>query len=399
MITSSQVRLDQLATTMESGFACGKSKLVTQGLLHLRPFNIGRNGEIDLTQEYRVPSEAAPRSKAGLHAGDILFNNTNSPELVGKTAVVRENLNAGFSNHVTLIRIDPARCDPMFVAAYLRRLWMQGHFRAHCTQWVSQAAFGTRLLARLPVSLPPLEEQRRIVGILNRAAKIERLRARAQERLAEFIPALFVKMFGDPVENPMEWEVSPLGDVCISTQYGTSRKANNYAEGVPVLRMGNVTYDGNLDCAELKYVLLSDIDIAKHALCAGDILFNRTNSKELVGKTGMWDGRFAAVAASYFIRLRLDKARACPSYVWAFMNSSAMKRRLFDNARGAIGQANINAREIKSLPLPIPPLSLQRRYDQAVAATRATAAISEAGSQSASALNDSLMSLLLEASA
>ena len=252
-----------------------------------------------------------------------------------------------------------------------------------------------KALMSLAVPLPPLDEQRRMVGILNRAAKIERLRARAAERLRDFIPALFIKMFGDPVENPMGWEIRPLGDVCISTQYGTSRKANNDAEGVPVLRMGNVTYDGYLDCAELKYVPFSDTDIAKYALRAGDILFNRTNSMELVGKTGMWDGRFAAVAASYFIRLRFDEALVCPSYVWAFMNSRAMKRRLFETARGAIGQANINARELKALPMLIPPLSLQRSYGEVVAAVCAAAAIAGAGSQTASALNGSLMSRLL----
>ena len=70
-----------------------------------------------------------------------------------------------------------------------------------------------KALMSLPVPLPPLDEQRQIVGILNRAAKIERLRAQAADRLREFIPALFVKMFGDPVENPMGWIVEPLGNL------------------------------------------------------------------------------------------------------------------------------------------------------------------------------------------
>ena len=193
-----KVGFDELATEMESGFACGKSNLVEKGLLHLRPFNIGRNGELDLTRKYRVPNEMVPGKKSTLNAGDILFNNTNSLDLVGKTAIVRENLAAGFSNHLTRIRLDPERCDPMFVGAYLRRLWLEGYFRHHCTQWVSQAAYGSRLLARLWMPLPPLEEQRRIVAILNRAARIERLRTQAQELTRELMPALFVRMFGDP---------------------------------------------------------------------------------------------------------------------------------------------------------------------------------------------------------
>ena len=212
-----------------------------------------------------------------------------------------------------------------------------------------------KITLSLPIFLPPLDEQRRIVGILDRAAKIERLRTQVAHRLREIIPALFVRMFGDPVENPMRWKVHALGDFCTLTQYGTSRKANDRSEGVPVLRMGNITYRGDLDCTDLKCVTLSESEFRKYALRPGDILFNRTNSKELVGKTGIWDGRFEAVAASYFIRLRLDETRVMPNYVWAFLNSAAMKTRLFAMARGAIGQANINAKELRSLPLPVPP--------------------------------------------
>ena len=245
-------------------------------------------------------------------------------------------------------------------------------------------------LKEAKIPLPPLDEQRRIVGILNRAARIERLRARAEERLREFIPALFIKMFGDPNENPMGWSLDLLGKYCVLTQYGTSKKANDQTEGIPVLRMSNVTYNGYLDCTDLKHVTLSKTDIMKHALRTRDILFNRTNSKELVGKTGIWDGRFPAVAASYFIRLRLDESRVCPVYIWAFLNSSATKRRLFDTARGAIGQANINAKEVKSLLVPVPPLARQRLYADIVEAARNIIAVTELSSKSASTLTASL---------
>ena len=285
--------------------------------------------------------------------------------------------------------------DREFIAFLLRR--------NETVDYVMSSVTGARMprtdmkaLMSLPVPLPPLDEQRRIVGILNRAAKIERLRARAQERLREFVPALFVRMFGDPVENPMGWYVRPLGAFCILTQYGTSKKATNQAGGLPVLRMGNVTYRGDLDCTDLKWVTLSESDVEKHLLRTGDILFNRTNSKELVGKTGIWDGRFEAVAASYFIRLRVDETCVCPTYVWAFMNSPATKQRLFEAARGAIGQANINAKELKSLLLPVPPIDLQRWYAELVETARAALKNAESGSSDTSALQRSLMSRLLD---
>ena len=284
--------------------------------------------------------------------------------------------------------------DREFIAYLLRR--------KETVEYVMASVTGARMprtdmkaLMSLPVPLPPLDEQQRVVGILNRAAKIERLRAQARERFREFILALFLKMFGDPVENPMGWEVRALGELCTLTQYGTSKKANDRAEGLPVLRMGNITYGGDLDCSDLKWVALSERDIEKYALRSGDILFNRTNSKELVGKTGVWDGRFEAVAASYFIRLRLDETRVCPAYVWGFMNSAAMKHRLFAAARGAIGQANINAKEVKSLSLPVPPSSLQVRYAEVVEAARTALIVAESGSRTTSELGTSLMSRLL----
>ena len=248
----------------------------------------------------------------------------------------------------------------------------------------------------LKIPLPPLDEQRRIVGILNRSAKIERMRARARELMGEFMRALFVKMFGDPVENPMGWDVRPLGAYCILTQYGTSKKATNQAAGLPVLRMGNVTYCGDLDCTDLKWIALSESDVEKHILRTGDILFNRTNSKALVGKTGIWDGRCEAVSASYFIRLRLDETSVCPTYVWAFMNSKTMKQRLFESARGAIGQANINAKELKSFLLPVPPLDLQHRYADLVETARSALGVAESYRSDTSALQSSLMSRLLD---
>ena len=250
---------------------------------------------------------------------------------------------------------------------------------------------------REQLPLPPLDEQRRIVGILNRAAKIERLRALAQNRLRELVPALFVNMFGDPVENPLRWEVRTLGEYCVSVQYGTSKKASELTGGTPTLRMGNITYDGYLDCEEnkLKYIKLEDADLKKYELRAGDILFNRTNSKELVGKTGIWDGRFEAVPASYFIRLRVDEAVLHPTFVWACMNSSSIKRRLFDMARGAIGQANINAKEVKSILLPVPTLALQEKFANSVKTIRSATSAAESGSRIASVLTGSLMSRLL----
>jgi type I restriction enzyme, S subunit len=104
----------------------------------------------------------------------------------------------------------------------------------------------------------------------------------------------------------------------------------------------------------------------------GDILFNRTNSKDLVGKTGLWDGQMQAVAASYFIRVRVSRDRVVPEFLWALMNSAHMKRVLRATARGAIGQANINSTELQNLSIYQPPGDLQRLFAARWKAIRTT---------------------------
>ena len=209
------------------------------------------------------------------------------------------------------------------------------------------------------VAVPPLPEQRRIVDLLSRAEGIVRLRREAEKKAAELIPALFNDMFGDPATNPKGWPVSTLGDAIESADYGSSTKASDDGSGVPLIRMGNVSYEGTLNLFALKFVNLPPKEVEKYRLQQGDILFNRTNSKDLVGKTGLWNDSREAIAASYFIRLRVhpDKLHSC--YLWVFMNSKHMKRILFDTARGAIGQANINSKELKAFKIALPPLDLQ----------------------------------------
>jgi type I restriction enzyme S subunit len=214
----------------------------------------------------------------------------------------------------------------------------------------------------LPIPLPSLPEQRRIVDLLSRAEGIVRLRREASRCAAELIPALFLDMFGDPATNPKGWAVATVGDVLAAADYGSSSKASSDGSGLPMIRMGNVTYAGNLDLADLKYVDLPAEEVERYCLQEGDILFNRTNSKDLVGKTGLWDGSCAAIVASYFIRLRVQRQAVSSHYLWAFMNTAHMKRVLFDTARGAIGQSNINSKELKAFPLPVPPPALQDQF-------------------------------------
>lgn len=223
---------------------------------------------------------------------------------------------------------------PLLPARELNRQYLAYYLRSPSTvAQITDRSAGARMpradmdfVLSLEIPLLHLDEQRRIVDILSRAEGIVRLRREAQQKASELIPAIFIDMFGDPATNPKGWPVSPLGELLAAADYGSSTKASPTNTGLPIIRMGNVTTAGDLDLDELKYVELSDADIERFRLRKGDLLFNRTNSKELVGKTGLWDGSLDAVAASYFIRLRARLDTAHPTYLWAWMNSRHMKR-------------------------------------------------------------------------
>ncbi len=226
---------------------------------------------------------------------------------------------------------------------------------------------------RKKLLLPPLEEQRRIAAILDKADELRAKRRAALEQLDTLTQAIFLDMFGDPAVNPRGWTVVQIGEVTASTTYGTAQKASS--EGaVPVLRMGNLTATGAIDTTDVKFLDGAD---EKHRLRPGDVLFNRTNSADLVGKTAVFRLPGEWAYAGYLVRLRLTED-AAPDFVGTFMNLPTTKQRLRSMCKAIVGQANINATELQRIPMPLPPRGLQddfaRRLDAVERAKRRAAA-------------------------
>lgn len=219
-----------------------------------------------------------------------------------------------------------------------------------------------RKFEALCVSIPSIEEQRRIVCKIQEAFKrvreVKKLRQRSLDDATALEGAVFADFIHELYKNSNVSTVA-LGDVLIRCQYGSSSKANSVEEGVPILRMGNIQ-DGYLDTRNLKHISLSAKDLAKFRLSEGEILFNRTNSLKLVGKAATFTGlKGDWVFASYLIRLEVDRSRAMPEYVAAVINSRIGQDYVYRTARRAIGMVNVNAKQIQQLELPLPALADQ----------------------------------------
>ena len=209
-------------------------------------------------------------------------------------------------------------------------------------------------------NLDNIEKQLEIIDVLGRCKKVIEARKQELVELDSLTKARFVEMFGDPVKNPKGWEVVTIGDIVTEVRYGTSKPA---VEGgkYPYLRMNNLTADGHLDLNDLKYIDIPDDEIEKCVVRKGDVLFNRTNSIELVGKTVVFDLQEDMIIAGYIIRVRLNK-RLLPEILSQYMNLEALKDILRSMAKGAVNQANINAQELQSIKVYIPDMELQKQF-------------------------------------
>ena len=163
------------------------------------------------------------------------------------------------------------------------------------------------VLENCEIEVPSLDKQKEIENKLAFSQKIIEKRKQELSALDDLIKARFVELFGDPIKNPKGWEVVTIGDIVTEVRYGTSKPA---VEGgkYPYLRMNNLTSDGHLDLNDLKYIDILDDEIEKCVVRKGDVLFNRTNSIELVGKTAVFDLSEDMVIAGYIIRVRLNES-------------------------------------------------------------------------------------------
>lgn len=217
--------------------------------------------------------------------------------------------------------------------------------------------------------LPPLSEQQRIVERIEELfAKLDEAKERLQEVADSFAvrkAAILHKAFTGELtqqwrlENGVSdesWEEKTIGEICSSLKYGTSKKSSDDGE-VVVLRMGNLQ-NGEIDWSNLAYTS-DEEDIKKYLLKSGDVLFNRTNSPELVGKTSIYRGEMPAIYAGYLIKLDYEKNKVVGDYLNYYLNSSKAKEYYMQVKTDGVSQSNINAKKIGEFEIPLPTLPEQ----------------------------------------
>ena len=202
------------------------------------------------------------------------------------------------------------------------------------------------ILRGMEVPVPAIGEQKAIVEQLEIiAAQIKQAETQL-DQLDSLVKSRFVEMF-----LSSSWPIATIGECSTDIRYGTSEKAS--AEGEYVyLRMNNMGDDGALNLSDTKRITLEGKALSNCLVRKGDLLFNRTNSREKVGKTCVFCFDEPMVIAGYIIRVRLDDCVDCV-YLAAYMNLNSTKALLRGMAKGAVHQANINAKQLASIEFPL----------------------------------------------
>ncbi|MFB6643647.1 restriction endonuclease subunit S [Streptomyces chartreusis] len=366
-------------------------------------------GQFDAAENKAVPEGREFDPAYEIRSGDVLVSRANTKAYVGAPVLVDVCRPKLLLSDKSLRLVPRDGVSKRWLVHFLRSPQARAYVEAKASGTKdAMRNLSQEALRRMPVALPPPAEQHRIVEALEeQLSRLEvalgSLKASA-ERSVSLRKALLEKAFAGgllparsgtgsarlllqrvdaqvsaqagkkrwsqqhtPAEEwchdlPEGWEWRTLGSLSVLIQYGTSAKAEATPAGdaVPVIRMGNIQ-SGSIIMNDVKYLPVGHPDVEPTRLQDGDLLFNRTNSAELVGKSAVYrDGLGEAVFASYLIRCRLADG-IDPDWVNAYVNSPDGRRYIRSVLSQQVGQANVNSAKLAMFPVPVPPLEEQAK--------------------------------------
>ncbi len=297
---------------------------------------------------------------------------------IGRTAIWRGEIeNCCYQNHLHRLRARDSNIESEFYV-----YWMQAAFtlldlyKGEGNKTTIPNLSQSRLKS-FAVPFPPLSEQRAIARVLSTIQRAMETQDKLISAARELKKSLMRQLFTHGLDAngavketeigvmPEHWELVTIGDAVKATQYGISVRGQANGQ-YPILRMNNLA-GGRLNVSDLQYVNLDDKEFRKAKLSSRDILFNRTNSFELVGKTSLFDLDSDYVFASYLVRIKVDESKLSPCLLAQYLNWDVAQSRLKSLATRGVSQSNISASKLRGFWIPLPPLSEQREIARILA--------------------------------
>ena len=333
------------------------------------------------------PSKASHLSKHQVRRGDILFGRRGD---IGRCGLVTAREEGWLCGTGCLRARLTGAVLPEFLIHELRSKKVVQYLNEHAVGQ-TMLNLNTKILAAVPIRVPPIGEQRKIAAILSSVDEaIEKTQAvidqvqvvkkgLMQELLTRGIPGRHTRFKQTEIgEVPADWDVSLLGEVG-TVQTGLAKNKNNTGlVEVYYLRVANVQ-DGFLDLAEMKTLKVSEHAIERYALRCGDVLFAEGGDADKVGRGAVWHGQVQpCLHQNHVFVVRTDTRRILPEFLSLYRSSARGKAYFFDAAKQTTNLASINTQQLKAFPLVLPPIdeqlhivAVEATFDERMRAERA----------------------------
>jgi type I restriction enzyme S subunit len=352
------------------------------GVNVIRSTNFTNDGKIDYTNivkrrilkkvinngEEVYENDTDKINQKSLQDGDIIIEKSGGGigAPVGRVAYFNKpDRQIYLSNNFTqVLRVDSTQAHSKYVYYYLRYLYQKGTVLKYQNQ--TTGIFNLKLERYLEeeIILPDVDTQNILVTQLDVIQNLIDLKTTSISLCEDLRKAIFTRLFVNNIER-QRWEFNEISNYIQSARYGIA-DALNTESGHPVVRMNNITYQGAIDLSELKFINLTDEEFNKYELKERDLLFNRTNSIDLVGKCTVWENKRGFVYAGYLFVIRLKEEILNPYFLAAYLNSDLGKTLLKSKAKQSGNMANFSASLLGKQKILIPPIELQKQFENEI---------------------------------
>ena len=300
-------------------------------------------------------------TKLRCYPGDVIFGRRRAYQR--KAAIVEFD---GFCSAHSLV----LRANPKVIHPKLFPFFLHSDTFMHRAVDISVGSLSPTInwgdLKKQEFIIPPLEQQEQLGELLWAGDEIIDKEIKFESQLLNYARAYFDNLLFTRNESVVQklgsrnsnWPVEELGDFINVLQYGISESLDEKDGEIPILRMNNLN-DGKLYLKDLKFYTPSKGELDNFILEKGDVLFNRTNSFELVGKVSLFDAEGIFSFASYLIRIKTKRELLDPRFLNFYLNSPTGVSIIRKYRTPGVSQSNINAQNIKKFLIPIPPIDIQ----------------------------------------
>lgn len=356
------VRLNEIAESVDYGVTASATDHPI-GPKFLRITDI-QNGTVNWDSVPWCECDTCSTVDSRLNPGDIVFARTGAT--TGKSFLIQEcPKDAIFASYLIRVRVG-SLAEPRYISHFFQtpNYWAQ---ITKSARGVAQPGVNATVLKELKIPVPPLEEQKRIADILDRAEALRAKRREALAQLDELTQSIFIEMFGDPVTNPKEWKTIECANICERITVGIVVKPASYyvSSGVPALRSLNIK-PGYISLKDLVYFSENDNNtkLAKTKLKAGDLVIVRTGQP---GTSAVVPADLDGVNAIDLLIATPKPNIVDPEFLSQFFNSSGGRSIVLTAQRGQI-QKHLNVGSLNESCIPLPPIELQQEFSCCIAA-------------------------------